>query len=67
MLHDLDAVAAGAVDAARLSAGDTHCISHVPSAEPVLASFDPERLEQAVSILLDNAIKYTPPGRGDHR
>ena len=60
--HDLDALAAGAVDAARLSAGDTHSITHVPSPEPVLASFDPERLEQAVAILLDNAVKYTPEG-----
>jgi signal transduction histidine kinase len=50
------------VDAARLSAGDTHSIRHLPSAEPILASFDPGRLEQAARILLDNAVKYTPQG-----
>ncbi len=60
--HDLNDLAAGAVDAARLSAGEGHTISHVPAAEPVLASFDPGRLEQALGILLDNAIKYTPEG-----
>ena len=60
--HDLDAVAASAVDAARLASDDTHSLIYVPAREPVLASFDPERLEQAVGILLDNAIKYTPEG-----
>jgi signal transduction histidine kinase len=35
---------------------------YVPAREPVLASFDPVRIEQAVGILLDNAIKYTPEG-----
>ena len=62
VLHDLDAVAAGAVEAAKVSTGETHSISHVPSEEPVLASFDLERLEQAVGILLDNTVKYTPEG-----
>jgi signal transduction histidine kinase len=60
--HDLDALAAGAVDAARLSAGETHSIRHLPSPRPVVATFDPQRLEQAVGILLDNAVKYTPEG-----
>jgi signal transduction histidine kinase len=59
-LHDLDAVAEGAVDAARLASGDAHSICYVPAGDPVLASFDPERVEQAVGILLDNAVKYTP-------
>src|SRR5215203_2503211 len=60
--HDLDAVASGAVDAARLASDDTHSLNYVPAREPVLASFDPERIEQAVGILLDKAIKYTPEG-----
>jgi signal transduction histidine kinase len=60
--HDLDAVAAGAVGAARLSSAGRHTIDHTPARVPVLATFDPERVEQAVGILLDNAIKYTPEG-----
>jgi two-component system, OmpR family, sensor kinase len=60
--HDLGAVAAGAVDAARIASGNSHCMNYVPAREPVLASFDPVRIEQAVGILLDNAIKYTPEG-----
>jgi two-component system, OmpR family, sensor kinase len=28
----------------------------------VLASFDRERIQQAVAILVDNAVKYTPEG-----
>src|ERR671911_1502228 len=60
--HDLDAVAAGAVDAARIASGEKLSVNYVPAPEPVLASFDPERIEQAVGILVDNAIKYTPEG-----
>src|SRR5829696_1156628 len=60
--HDLDAVAAEAAGAARLSAGTTRSIRHLPAREPVLANFDPERVEQAAAILLDNAVKYTPEG-----
>ena len=37
-------------------------MNYVPAREPVLANVDPERIEQAVGILLDNAIKYTPHG-----
>jgi signal transduction histidine kinase len=31
----------------------------VPADEPVQARLDRERVEQAVAILLDNAVKYT--------
>jgi signal transduction histidine kinase len=60
--RDLDTVAAGAVCAARLASGGRHTIHYTSSRGPVISSFDPERVEQAVGILLDNAIKYTPEG-----
>ncbi len=59
-LHDLDALAEEAVEASKLAAGPS--IRHLPAREPVLARFDRERIEQAVSILVDNAFKYTPEG-----
>jgi signal transduction histidine kinase len=49
-LHDLDALAA---------ADGRPSVRHVPADEPVQARSDRERVEQAVAILLDNAVKYT--------
>ncbi|MFL5991914.1 MAG: sensor histidine kinase [Rubrobacteraceae bacterium] len=54
-LHDLDALAA----AADVAAGGRPSVRHVPAEGPVRAHFDRERVEQAVAILLDNAVKYT--------
>jgi two-component system, OmpR family, sensor kinase len=58
-LHDLDALAAAAVAAADVAAGGRPSVRHVLAEGPVRARFDRERVEQAVAILLDNAVKYT--------
>jgi len=58
-LYDLDALAAEAVGAAKVAVGAKPSIRHVPARGPVRASFDRERVQQAVAILLDNAAKYT--------
>lgn len=50
----------GAVRAARgLARG--HEIIYSPASGPFLVMGDPDRLKQLALILLDNAIKYTPP------
>jgi len=50
----------GAVRAARgLARG--HDIIYSPASVPFLVMGDPDRLKQLALILLDNAIKYTPP------
>jgi signal transduction histidine kinase len=58
-LHDLDALAAAAAGAAEVAAGGRPSVRHVAADGPVQARFDRERVEQAVAILLDNAVKYT--------
>jgi signal transduction histidine kinase len=60
--YDLAAVAEEAAEAARAVANGQVTIEHPSSAETVDAVFDTERLRQAISILLDNAVKYTPQG-----
>jgi two-component system OmpR family sensor kinase len=59
---DLGAVTADAVDAARAAAGGKVVIQYVPPKEPVEASFDRDQVYRAATILLDNAVKYTPEG-----
>jgi signal transduction histidine kinase len=56
---DLGAAAAEAVDAFRRGSG-RDVVLELP-AEPVRASFDPDRLAQVLLNLLDNAGKYAPP------
>ena len=60
--HDLGAVAAEAVRAARAAARGKVSVRYVPSAKPVRVAFDHALIEQAAGILLDNALKYTPEG-----
>ena len=60
--HDLREVAATAASAARAAAQGRVGVVYRPAATPVVASYDRERSHQIATILLDNAIKYTPEG-----
>jgi signal transduction histidine kinase len=60
--QDLGAVAAEAVKTAKAAAQGKVSIRYAPPASPVRANFDRTRIEQALGILLDNAVKYTPQG-----
>jgi two-component system, OmpR family, sensor kinase len=60
--QDLGAVAAEAVRTAQAATQGKVSIQYLPPAGPVRANFDRTRIEQALAILLDNAVKYTPQG-----
>ena len=60
--HDLRDVAAGATAAARGAAKGRVGIVYRPPPAPVIAPFDRDRVQQVATILLDNAVKYTPAG-----
>ncbi len=60
--HDLAAVAEEAARTARTTAGEKLAVRYAPAEQPVNAPFDRGRIRQAASILLDNAVKYTPEG-----
>jgi two-component system, OmpR family, sensor kinase len=60
--HDLATVAEDAVQTARSAAGEKIAVGYLPPEQPVNAPFDRNRIRQVASILLDNALKYTPEG-----
>ena len=60
--EDLNIIATDAVRAARASADDKVTVEYTAAQEPVEALFDRARIRQVASILLDNAVKYTPEG-----
>jgi signal transduction histidine kinase len=60
--HDLAAVAEEAAQAARAAAEGKVSVEYVRPEHEVEATFDRDRVLQAASILLDNAVKATPEG-----
>jgi two-component system OmpR family sensor kinase len=60
--HDLAYVAEEVAQTARTAAGEKMAVSYLPAKQPVEAPFDRNRIRQVASILLDNAVKYTPEG-----
>jgi two-component system, OmpR family, sensor kinase len=60
--HDLAAVAEEAAHAARTAADGKVAVEYVHPKRAVEATFDRDRVFQVASILLDNAVKYTPEG-----
>jgi signal transduction histidine kinase len=59
-LADFSVLVREAVEAARNQLGDHVLVARLP--EELWMSFDPLRLEQVATNLLDNAIKYSPEG-----
>lgn len=60
--HDLREVAEEAAQAARAAANGKVSVEYLPPEKEIEATFDRDRIRQAASILLDNAVKYTPEG-----
>jgi two-component system phosphate regulon sensor histidine kinase PhoR len=59
---DIRELVATAVEHARTAAGASHQIVAVLPQEPVTGNYDAMRLEQVLSNLINNAVRYTPEG-----
>jgi two-component system, OmpR family, sensor kinase len=60
--YDLGAVGKEATETAGAAADGRVSVGFVPIEHEVKATFDRERVMQVASILLDNAVKFTPDG-----
>src|SRR5215216_5080847 len=60
--YDLGAVAKEATETARAAVDGRVFVEFVPNEHEITATFDRERVLHVASILLDNAVKYTPDG-----
>lgn len=65
--HDLAEVAREAVETVRGAAPEGITVEYEPPGYPVEATFDREKIRQVITILLDNAVKYTPADRHGDR
>jgi signal transduction histidine kinase len=60
--YELGAVGKEATETAGAAADGRVSVEFVPIEHEIMATFDRERVMQVASILLDNAVKFTPDG-----